>query len=118
MTENKADKPVATEPRIDTFSDDDERRQAITDFNSLKVHPGWKRIEKYYKECAAYYQRQLNGEADMPEVESIADLKLLRYKRNAAEKMSEIPDILAGFLEMNQEDLNLDPFFLPEELEK
>lgn len=104
------------EPTIlDQINDEDDQRQAIIDFKSLVKHNGWRRIAQYYHDVMVYHQQQLNGDQDVEAIKSMADLKIIRFKRDMAERMVNLPDILIGLIEMDSEEIIRDPHFTPDD---
>lgn len=107
---------MSKEPSIlDDINDVAEQKQAIADFRALIKTPGWRRISKYYQDLANYYQQQINGDVEEEIIKNMADLKLARFKKGLVEKHINLPDILIGIIEMQQEEIEFDPHFKPED---
>lgn len=110
------------EPTIfDQIEDKDDEQQAIRDFNNLKRHAGWKRIVDYLTGQMQYEQTKINGDFDVPEptdpVQFQNYIKLNRFKKDFAEKMIDLPDILVAYIEKQIEDPTGDPYYTADELD-
>lgn len=107
------------EPKItDQITSDDDRAQAIADFNALKNTRGWQRIVEYYEGKVKFHILQLTGELGDEAIESMEDLKLIRYKLNSCEQFKNLPDVLSGFLALNDKEESFDPYATSEDIEQ
>ena len=109
------DKLVEEPTILDHIEDAGDEQQAIADFRSLINHNGWRRVVKYYQDVMYYHQAQLNGDDEVEDIKTIEDLKLIRFKRDTAERMTNLPDILLGIIELKSEEEDFDPHFNPDD---
>lgn len=94
-----------------------DRELAKVQLLSLKEHPGWKRVQKYYIEKMEVLESLLWKEGKKKtkeEVDSIID------RRNMCTQFMNIPDILIGGIDLNitSKSPNLDPFDKPKSYEE
>lgn len=110
---NKVKEPTI----LDKIEDESDQKQAVADFRSLIKNNGWKRIVKYYQDVMIYHQSQLNGDKEVEEIKSINDLKLVRFKRDSAERLTNLPEILLDIIELKSEEIDFDPHFTPSDFD-
>ena len=94
---------------LDHINDENDEANAISDFRSLIKHNGWQRIVRYLSDKAEHHQEQLNSS---DEIKSMEDLRIIRFKRNMAEQLTNLPEILTEIIETRKRDDedDLDPF--------
>src|SRR5690348_12180685 len=97
---------VKKEPLV-TFKSKEEAIQVVEELAQLKRFPGWQRIVTYYDKKIVYLEHLLYE----GEIKDIAELQLIRARRNMAIQFRNLPDLLVEFLEAAEgEKINLDPF--------
>lgn len=90
------------------IKDDNDVARIKNELGSLMKHPGWQRISDYYKALMDYHQYQLNNDEG---ITTISDLKVVRFKRDTAEQLVNLPEILIGLISIEMESPVLDPHF-------
>lgn len=111
------EKKVPEPSILDDINDESDQAQAISDFRSLVKHNGWRRIVKYYEDVMRYHQAQLNGDGDVQAIKSMSDLSLVRFKRDSAERLTNLPEILIGLIKFESDDIELDPHYVPDDFD-
>lgn len=97
---------MAKEPTL-KFKNDNDKLQALDEFEGLKSHPAWKRIIDYYDRKIKYLEYLLAE----GEVVDINQLKLIRARRNMAIQFRNLPDIIQEFMEKAKGvEVDLDPY--------
>jgi hypothetical protein len=104
MTEKK-------EPTIH-FDSKADAEAAIAEFNTLKNHPAWNRLERFLDEKLAYFASELRA----GKLDNMDALYRLRDKMNLTEQFRNTPDIIITMIGMSQgTNVELDPYGKPED---
>jgi hypothetical protein len=94
------------------FKNDNDKEQALNEFEGLKNHPAWKRLVEYYDRKIKYLESILNE----GEIADMNELKLIRARRNMAIQFRNLPDIIQEFMNKAKGNMvNFDPYELPED---
>ena len=98
------EQPV-TNPNI-TFKDKNEQMTVAQQLLELRTHAGWMQLQKYLNEKIKYFDYLLQ----QGEIKTLAELSLIRYRRNLTEQFVNLPEILTAFIEANNREIKFDPY--------
>lgn len=95
------------EPKV-SFTSKEDAGIALNQLKQLLNHPAWMRIVKFYKQKIEFHNEELLSK----KVTTIDELERIRDKIKLCTQMMNLPEIMIGSIELNQEEekISFDPF--------